>query len=94
VSNWLRHLADIGDKFSKTLAELPVEDRAGALCRLNVLEQVRHVCESTIVRSAWKEQRGVAVHGWVYSLRDGLLQDLLANPVTSIADGPCLIESL
>src|SRR5579862_4059607 len=45
VSNWLRHLADIRDKFSSTLAELPGEDRGPALCRLNVVEQVRHVCE-------------------------------------------------
>ena len=74
------------------LAALPIEERARALCRLNVVEQVRHVCESTIVRSAWKEQRALAVHGWVYSLRDGLLQDLLENPVTSIADRPCLAE--
>ena len=94
VSNWLRHLADIRDKFSNTLAELPGEDRGPALCRLNVVEQVRHVCESTIVQSAWKERQTLAVHGWVYSLRDGLLQDLLENPVTSIADPPRLAESL
>jgi carbonic anhydrase len=94
VSNWLRHLADVRDKFSKTLAELPVEDRGPALCRLNVVEQVRHVCESTIVQGAWKEHQTLAVHGWVYSLRDGLLLDLLENPVTSIADSPRLAESL
>ena len=86
VSNWLRHLADIRDKFSKTLAALPsAEERARALCRLNVVEQVRHVCESTIVQTAWREGQTLAVHGWVYSLQDGLLQDLLESPVTSSA---------
>jgi len=95
VSNWLRHLADISDKFSARLAALPrAEERARALCRFNVVEQVRHVCESTIVQSAWKEGRAVAVHGWVYSLQDGLLQDLLEIPVTSSAAAPRLVESL
>jgi carbonic anhydrase len=95
VTNWLRHLADISEKFSTTLAGLPsIEERARALCRLNVVEQVRHVCASTIVRSAWSEQRTLAVHGWVYSLRDGLLQDLLESPVTSAGSEPRLVESL
>jgi carbonic anhydrase len=95
VSNWLRHLADISDKFSARLAALPsAEERAIALCRFNVVQQVRHVCESTIVQSAWKEGRNLAIHGWVYSLQDGLLQDLLENPVASSAAAPRLVESL
>lgn len=95
VSNWLRHLADISDKFSTKLAALPTaEERARALCRCNVVEQVRHVCESTIVQNAWKEGRTLAVHGWVYSLQDGLLQDLLESPVTSSGGVPYLVEAL
>jgi len=95
VSNWLRHLADISDKFSRKLAALPsAEERARALCRFNVVEQVRHVCESTIVQTAWREGRALAVHGWVYSLQDGLLQDLLESPVTSSDGAPDLVESL
>ena len=87
ASNWLRHLADVSDKFSAQLAKLSkVDARAQKLCELNVIEQVRNVCESTMVQSAWKEGQRVAVHGWVYSLEDGLLRDLLANPVTSIAE--------
>ncbi len=93
ASNWLRHLADVRDKFSIELAGIPQDgERAAALCRWNVVEQARHVCESTIVQTAWKEGRALAVHGWVYSLRDGLLQDLLERPVTSTASGPCLVE--
>lgn len=95
VSNWLRHLTDISDKFSGKLEAIPsADERARALCRFNVVEQVRHVCESTIVQTAWKEGRALAVHGWVYSLQDGLLQDLLESPVTSSAAAPCLAESL
>src|SRR4029077_6102610 len=87
ASNWLRHLADVGDQHSALLEALPTnKKRAEKLCELNVIEQVRNVCESTIVQGAWMGRRPLAVHGWVYSLEDGLLKDLLANPVSSIKE--------
>lgn len=86
VTNWLRHLADVRDKFSVQLKSLPNDDaRVQKLCELNVIEQVRHVCESTIVQNAWKERQPLSVHGWIYSLEDGLLKDLLEKPVGSRA---------
>jgi len=87
VDNWLRHLSGVGDKFSGALEALRTDgERAKRLCELNVIEQVRHVCQTTVVRNAWKSRRRLSVHGWVYGLEDGLLRDLLENPVTSIAD--------
>jgi len=88
VSNWLRHLADVAEKFGDVLQKLPEEERARRLCEWNVVEQVRHVCESTIVQGAWHSVRSLAVHGWVYSLEDGLLQDLLQEPVCRSGDFP------
>ncbi len=86
VNNWLRHLADVGEKHADALEALPTtQARAQKLCELNILEQVRNVCESTIIQGAWKERQRLAVHGWVYSLEDGLLKDLLERPVTSVA---------
>ncbi len=86
VNNWLRHLADVRDKFSDELAKLKNDDaRAQRLCELNIIEQVRNVCESTIVEGAWKERK-LAVHGWAYSLQDGLLKKILPNPITSVAE--------
>ena len=61
-------------------------ERGHRLCELNVVDQVRNVCESTIVLNAWKEGRGLLVHGWVYGLQDGLLRDLLETPVGSVKD--------
>jgi carbonic anhydrase len=87
VSNWLRHLTDVSDKFAAQLEAFPTDDaRAKKLCELNIIEQVRNVCQSTIVQSAWKEGQKLVVHGWAYSLEDGLLKDLLEKPVTSIAE--------
>jgi carbonic anhydrase len=87
VSNWLRHLADVHDQHASELNALSNEQaRMDKLCELNVIEQVRNVCESTMVQGAWVRKQPLAIHGWVYSLKDGLLQDLLKNPVTSHAE--------
>ncbi len=85
VNNWLRHLTDISEKFETSLKKFrSPEQRAERLCELNVIEQVRNVCESTIVLNAWKKKQKLSIHGWVYSLKDGLLHDLLKKPIGSL----------
>ena len=49
------------------------------LCELNVVEQVVNVCHSTVMKDAWARGRMVTVHGWIYGVHDGLLQDLLVS---------------
>ena len=49
------------------------------LCELNVVEQVVNVCHSTVMKDAWARGRAVTVHGWIYGVHDGLLQDLLVS---------------
>ena len=74
--NWLRHIQDVRDKHRVHLSQLPDAARAERLCELNVIEQVLHVCETTIVRDAWEGGHELSIHGWVYGLHDGLLHDL------------------
>jgi len=77
IDNWLRHIRDIQAKYKKLLHTLPDDQaRVDKLCELNVMEQVRNVCCTTIVKDAWKNEQELAVHGWVYGLKDGLLRDL------------------
>jgi len=77
VDNWLRHVQDVREKHEAELAELPdVEQRHNRLCELNVMEQVMNVCQTSILRDAWRRGQSVAVHGWIYGLQDGLLRDL------------------
>jgi carbonic anhydrase len=77
IDNWLRHVQDVRGKHAGQLAELPTEqDRHDRLCELNVIEQVVNVCETSIVQDAWTRQQPLAVHGWIYAIRDGLLRDL------------------
>lgn len=75
--NWLRHVQDVRDKHAELLARIGDDNLAcDRLCELNVIEQVANVCQTTIARDAWQRGQPLAVHGWIYSLHDGLLRDL------------------
>ncbi len=83
IDNWLRHVQDVQHKHHALLAGDGAGDGAGdpdarlaRLCELNVVEQVRNVCETTIMRDAWARGQAVTVHGWIYGLTDGRLKDL------------------
>jgi len=77
INNWLRHVQDVIDKHQALLANIQDETlRADKLCELNVIEQVSNVCQTTIVQGAWESGQELSVHGWIYSISDGLLRDL------------------
>ena len=50
--------------------------RLNRLCKLNVIRQVRNVASDVIAQDAWARGQDLSVHGWVYSLADGLIKDL------------------
>ncbi len=77
VDNWLRHVQDVYSRHETLLAAIADEsERCNRLCELNVIEQVVHVCQTSIVQDAWTRGHELSVHGWVYGLRDGRLRDL------------------
>ena len=76
VDNWLRHVQDVRDMHAEFLNSLPNEKRHDALCALNVIQQAYNVARSTVLQDAWTRGQVISVHGWVYALSDGLLQDL------------------
>ncbi len=76
ADNWLRHIQDVRDRHRTLLEALAPDKRHDALVALNVVEQVVNVCQSTVMLDAWARGQKVQVHGWVYGLHDGLLQDL------------------
>ena len=83
ADNWLRHVQDVRARHQSELDGLPDHARQQRLCELNVIEQVLNVSKTTIVRDAWARKQPLAIHSWVYDLRDGLLRDL----------GMCLTEA-
>jgi carbonic anhydrase len=77
IDNWLRHVQDVRERHDAVVNKEPGdEERIARLCELNVVEQVVHVCRTTIVEDAWRRGQALTVHGWIYDLRDGLLRDL------------------
>src|SRR4051812_19670965 len=77
IDNWLRHVQDVHERHLASLDALPDDEaRVERLCELNVIEQVRNVAQTTVIRDAWERGQAIAVHGWIYGLRDGLLRDL------------------
>ena len=77
IDNWLRHIQGVMRKHESFLSMIESEEmRFDRLCELNVVEQVTNVCETTIVQDAWQRGQSVNVHGWIYSLSDGLMRDL------------------
>lgn len=84
VDNWLHHVNDVSSKHIDALAAIGLSNaRVDRLCELNVIEQVANVCQTTVVRDAWERGQDLAVHGWVYGLKDGLLRDLNVTVVES-----------
>src|SRR3954447_18380256 len=76
IDNWLRHVQDVAARHHDDFAGRNHEERVDRLCELNVLEQVRNVARTTVVQDAWARGQALSVHGWIYSLQDGLLRDL------------------
>ena len=76
IDNWLRHIKDVRRFHEAKLAELEHEDKLDRLCELNVIEQVRNICNTTIIQDAWQADKELHIHGWVYNIANGTLKNL------------------
>jgi len=77
IENWLTHIKDVYCRHYETITAIAdPEARANRLCELNVATQVRNVAKTSIVQNAWRNGRTLRIHGWIYSLEDGILHDL------------------
>ncbi len=79
ADNWIRHIQDVRDRHEEGLQSAEASQRLNMLCELNVVEQVVNVCHSTVMKDAWARGRVISVHGWIYGVHDGLIQDLLVS---------------
>jgi carbonic anhydrase len=95
IDNWLRHVQDVRIRHEPLVARAATEEeRIDRLCELNVISQVRHVCETTIVQDAWRRSQPLSVHGWYYDLRDGLLRDLYCTASRADEVEPAVARAL
>ena len=77
TDNWLQNLKLIKEKhLTEINSEKDINLRYNKFCELNVVEQVFNVCNTKSVQDAWQRNQVLSIHGWIYDIKDGLLQDL------------------
>lgn len=88
INKWLRHIKDVYRLHQRELESLSeFDDRWKRLVELNVQEQVWHVAQTSIIQHAWHKEQRPYIHGWVYDLHTGYLNDLLTlTPDTQLDD--------
>lgn len=85
IDNWLRHIKDVIRFNSIQFDGLEHDEMLNLLCELNVREQVTNICNTTIVQNAWKQEKQLSIHGWIYSIENGILKDL-SGVITESSD--------
>ena len=76
IDHWLQPIRDAAAHDAERDAMSDGWDRHMRLCETSVRSQVARLAQNPIIRAAWQRSQPLAIHGWVYSLEDGLLKDL------------------
>lgn len=78
TNKWLKHIKDVYRIHRVEIDKLDtMEARAARLSELNVMEQVRNLCHLSIIQNAWKNDNEPTIHGWIFDIGSGLLQQLV-----------------
>lgn len=76
IDNWIRHIKDTYRFHKVELDSIKgIQDRFDYFVELNVKEQVLNLAKTSIIQSAWQSGQEVHLHGWVYSIEDGIIRD-------------------
>lgn len=79
LNMWLRVIKDVYRHNREELDAITDMDlRADRLVELNVKEQAEKLCKTSIIQKAWKDRSGPIIHGWVYGLKNGLLNEIIS----------------
>lgn len=76
VDHWLHPIKDVYRDHEKSIKNLPLDSQFDRLCELNVIEQVKNLSQNYIIQEAWAKGQQLAIHGWIYSIKDGFARDL------------------
>src|SRR5258705_11646395 len=77
VDHWLHPIREVNHDHRDELGRIrQARKRLDRLCELNVIRQVRNVASDVFVKDAWARGQNISVHGWGYSLHNGLVKDL------------------
>lgn len=87
LNMWLRNIKDVYRLHANELNAINDEEaRTDRLVELNVREQVIHLAKTSIIQRSWKYNEGPTLHGWVYGLKDGLINPILHMDANSPID--------
>lgn len=77
LDNWLMHIKDVYRLHEAELNAISCEhERLNRYVELNVIEQVNNLAKVSFIQDEWAQGEFPYIHGWVYSLKDGLVKDL------------------
>ncbi|WP_199609661.1 carbonate dehydratase [Flocculibacter collagenilyticus] len=77
VDNWLRQIKDTYHANQSEVDAMPTpEEKVNRMCELNVMEQVQNLAKTKVLQLAWQRGQKVSIHGLIYSIRNGKLNDL------------------
>ena len=76
VDHWLHPIREAWLDNKAELEALAPDTRLDRLCELNVIRQVKNVACDVFLQDAWARGQDLWVHGWVYSIANGILKDL------------------
>ena len=77
IDNWIRHIKDVYRLHQDELNSISNEDeRFNRFVQVNVKEQVLDVAKTSIIQNAWSNGQEIHLHGWVYDINDGIIDDL------------------
>ncbi len=96
VNKWLIHIKDIYRLHQNEIEHLDTQEkRVNRLVELNIIEQVQRLSHTAIIQNAWKHEQRPVLHGWVYGLNNGVIDQLITlppgtqiNPIYQFADPP------
>lgn len=87
INKWLRSIKDIYHYHRAEIENLPTTtERVNKLVELNVIEQVMNLAKTSIIQKSWKNNQAPHLHGWVYSLSDGLINPIFELEANSPID--------
>lgn len=85
IDYWIWDIKAILNRHELLVAQTPPERLDDLMCEVNVIEQTYELCRTKVIREAWGRGQAVSVHGWIYGIQDGLLQEVIPE-VSRLAD--------
>jgi carbonic anhydrase len=88
IDKWIWNIKNVYRLHREEIDSLKTQqEKVNKLTELNVKEQVMNLAKTSIIQKAWKQTNCPDLHGWVYDLRDGIIQPVFEMPAGSEIDG-------